>query len=101
MRRRKVVYSETAHRDLIAILHWIAGQASPLSAISIVQDLEDYIDALDIASERGIDRTDLRPGLRVIPHKRAMIAVEVSDTTVTILHVFYGGQNWEAALSDD
>jgi len=49
---------------------------------------------LDVASERGSLRDDIRPYLRVIGFERsASIAFMVADTCVVILRVFYGGQN--------
>ena len=53
---------------------------------------------------RGVPREDIRPGLRVTHHKgRTLIAYAVdNDTrTVSVLGIFYGGQDYEAALSGD
>ncbi|WP_158284967.1 type II toxin-antitoxin system RelE/ParE family toxin [Hoeflea marina] len=50
-------------------------------------------------SERGQARDDIRAGLRVIGFERCVtIAFMVSDQTVTVLRLFYGGQNWEDDL---
>jgi plasmid stabilization system protein ParE len=49
-----------------------------------------------------VARDDIRPGLRVTHHKgRTVIAyaVDADARTVSILGVFYGGQNHEGALS--
>lgn len=51
---------------------------------------------------RGVPREDIRPGLRVTHHKgRTLIAYAVDDDTrtVSVLGIFYGGQDYEAALS--
>jgi plasmid stabilization system protein ParE len=53
---------------------------------------------------RGVPREDIRPGLRVTHHKgRTLIAyaVDIDARTVSIVGVFYGGQNLDAALSTD
>jgi toxin ParE1/3/4 len=53
---------------------------------------------------RGVPREDIRPGLRVTHHKgRTLIAYAVDDDTrtVSVLGIFYGGQDYEAALSGD
>lgn len=53
---------------------------------------------------RGVPREDIRPGLRVTHHKgRTLIAYAVDEDTrtVLILGIFYGGQDYEGALSDD
>jgi plasmid stabilization system protein ParE len=52
---------------------------------------------------RGVPRDDIRPGLRVTHHKgRTVIAyaVDADTRTVSILGVFYGGQDHEGALAE-
>jgi toxin ParE1/3/4 len=51
-----------------------------------------------------VPRNDIRPGLRVTHHKgRTLIAyaVDTATRTVSIVGVFYGGQNLDAALATD
>jgi len=53
---------------------------------------------------RGAAREDIRPGLRLTHHKgRTVIAYAVDEDaqTVSILGVFYGGQDHETALVAD
>ncbi len=53
---------------------------------------------------RGVPREDIRPGLRVTHHKgRTLIAYAVDEDTrtVSVLGIFYGGQDFEAVLSGD
>ncbi len=53
---------------------------------------------------RGVARGDVRPGLRLTHHKgRTAIAYAVDEAAqmVSIIGVFYGGQDYEAALSPD
>lgn len=53
---------------------------------------------------RGVPREDIRPGLRVTHHKgRTLIAYAVDEgmRTVSVVGVFYGGQDYEEALSAD
>ncbi|MFO1219838.1 MAG: type II toxin-antitoxin system RelE/ParE family toxin [Burkholderiaceae bacterium] len=50
---------------------------------------------------RGVSRDDIRPGLRVTHHKgRTIIAYAIDDAMrrVTILGVFYGGQEYARRL---
>ncbi len=48
---------------------------------------------------RGMMRDDIRPGLRITHYRgRAIIAFSVLDDTVSIIGIFYGGQDYEAAL---
>jgi plasmid stabilization system protein ParE len=98
MKVRIVAYSDDARDDLDNLLMWLAEQSSPAGALSVVADLEDFIASLAVASERGTSLEHFAPGVRIIPHKRAMIVVEVADDTVLVARVFYGGQDWEAAL---
>jgi toxin ParE1/3/4 len=50
----------------------------------------------------GSPRDDLRPGLRTIGFRRRVtIVFVVKSTEVRIVGVFYGGQDFEAALADE
>jgi toxin ParE1/3/4 len=58
-------------------------------------------ESLKIFPVRGTQRDDIRAGLRVIGfRKRVSIAFEVTGNIVTILGVFYGGQDFEAAFDE-
>jgi toxin ParE1/3/4 len=70
-----------------------------MSAIRIVEAIEDFADGLDIASERGRRCDDLRVGLRIVAFRKATLAIRVDEDTVTIIRVFYGGQDWEQAFT--
>ncbi len=74
--------------------------ASSVAVASRYADrLEKECLALDIASERGHRRDDVRPGLRIMGfERRVTVAFEVDAEIVTILRLFYGGQNWEEQL---
>lgn len=51
---------------------------------------------------RGTRRDDVRPGLRITNYKkRAVIAFAVDAKLVSIIGVYYGGQDYEAALQFD
>jgi plasmid stabilization system protein ParE len=50
----------------------------------------------------GIAREDIRPGLRTaFFRKRIVIAYAITSKTVTILGVFYGGQDYESLLREE
>ena len=52
--------------------------------------------------KRGTMRDDVRPGLRITNYrKRAVIAFYVDAERVSIVGVFYGGQDYETILQDD
>ena len=66
-----------------------------------VDAIRRYIKGFCERPYRGTKRDDLRPGLRIVPFKkRTAIAFEVDEElkVVTILRVFYGGQDYEAVL---
>jgi plasmid stabilization system protein ParE len=69
-----------------------------------VDTIRDFIKSLRTAPHRGTKRDDLRRGLRIVPFKkRTAIAIEIDDEAqvVTVLRVFYGGQDYEAVLRPD
>jgi toxin ParE1/3/4 len=81
---------------LFQLFDWISAASSVNIAGRYADSLEKACLALDLASERGHKRDDVRPGLRIIGfERRVTIAFEVGADTVTILRLFYGGQNWE------
>ncbi len=96
MKQCNVVFAPEAREDLIALYGLVATKADLDTAISYIERIEGFCNRFDFASERGQHRDDIRPGLRIVGfEKRLTIAFIVSDTTVSILRVFYGGQNWE------
>lgn len=102
MKARAVQYAPEARDDLIALYEWISAKAGAQIAIGYIERIRAYCDGFDLASERGTARDDVRPGLRIVGFERRLtIAFSVSDETVTILRVFYGGQNWEDITATD
>lgn len=96
MKTRKVLMMDDAKADLRAIHRWIAMQGSPKSASAYLRRIQKFVRMLGTASERGISRGDLVPGLRLIPFESVLLAVLVEDRTVLIARVFHGTQNWQA-----
>lgn len=96
MNRRDIVFAPEARSDVLALYEWISARASPEVAMAYIGRIERYCSGFDLASERGHARDDIRPGLRVVGFERRIsIAFMVSDQAVTILRLYYGGQNWE------
>ena len=80
----------------------ISGAASPAIAARYVDSIVDYCQNLQTFPHRGTRRDDLRPGLRTLGFRRRVtILFEVAGDTVNILGVYYGGQDYEADLTDD
>jgi toxin ParE1/3/4 len=100
VKRRGVVFTPEARNDLFEIYDWIEEKTSPQIAISYMERIEAYCLGFDLASERGHRRDDISPGLRIVGfERRVTIAFAVDDDRVTILRLFYGGQNWEDKLT--
>ena len=96
MRKRDVFFAPEAQNDLVELYEWIAAATDPDTALRYVERIEDYCFALEMASERGQLREDIRPGLRVVSFRRRLtIALSVSGDRVTVLRIFNGGRNWE------
>lgn len=88
-----------AAADITGIAHWLRVAAGAATAERYVRRIRDAAYKLDLASERGIDRSDISPGLRVVAfEKSGVFAIRVYDAEVTVLRFFYRGRNWEAAL---
>jgi toxin ParE1/3/4 len=90
-----VIFAPEARHDLVALTDWIAERAGPDIALAYAARLEAYCLGFEFAGERGRRRDDLRPGLRVTGFERRVTVVfSATETEVTILRLFYGGQNW-------
>ncbi len=102
MKHRDVIFAPEAHSDLFALYEWISTKADPDTALNYIEKLEVFCNGFDLASQRGTVRHDIRPGLRIVGfRKRLTIAFITSDTSVTILRIFYGGQNWETHFDSE
>jgi plasmid stabilization system protein ParE len=96
-----VIYAPEAEAQLVALFFHIAAAASPEIAARYTDAIEKQCESLKTFPMRGTRRDDIRPGLRVFGFRRRVsIAFEVTDDLVTILGIFYGGQNFEAALKE-
>ena len=98
----RVVFSPEAEEQLAGLYRYIAAAASPSIAERYVSAIIDYCETLETFPLRGAPRDDIRPGLRITNYKgRTIIAFAVDAPQVSILGVFYGGQDYENALQDD
>lgn len=98
----RVVFSPEAEDQLADLYHYIAGSASPEIGERYVNAIISYCETLDTFPLRGAQRDDIRPGLRITNYKgRTVVAFAVDAKQVSIIGVFYGGQDYETALQDD
>lgn len=95
-----VVFTPEALEQLEELYAYIAQAASPLVAQRYTDAIVTYCESLQTSPLRGARRDDIRPGLRITNYKgRAVIAFDVSDEQVSVIGVFYGGQDYETALN--
>ena len=92
----RIEFSPEALGDLIDLYDYIALHDGAESAIGYVDRIEGCCHNLSVFPDRGTRRDDLRPGLRVLGfERRAVIAFQITATTVTILRILYGGRDLE------
>jgi plasmid stabilization system protein ParE len=97
-----VTFAPEALEQLIIIEQYIAEAASPTVAARYVDAIVTYCEDLRTFPHRGTRRDDIRPGLRITNYrKRAVIAFDVDAALVSIIGVFYGGQDYETILQLD
>ncbi|MBV5300146.1 MAG: type II toxin-antitoxin system RelE/ParE family toxin [Rhodoferax sp.] len=95
----QVVFAPVALAQLEALYRHIAQVASPDIAQRYTSAIVSYCETLQKFPQRGTRRDDIRPGLRITNYKgRAVIAFEVGVELVSIVGVFYGGQDFESDL---
>lgn len=96
-----VLFTPEAQQQLDELETHITGVGSPTVAARYVDSIVDYCENLQTSPHRGTRRDDLRPGLRTLGFRRRVtILFEVAADTVNIIGVYYGGQDYEAALRD-
>ena len=102
MKTHTVVFTPEAEDQLAELYAYIALKAAPEIAFRYTGALISYCEGLSTFPDRGIRRDDVRPGLRITNYKhRAVIAFTVEANQVSIIGIFYGGQDYEAALSSN
>ncbi|MEQ9345561.1 MAG: type II toxin-antitoxin system RelE/ParE family toxin [Thalassospira sp.] len=95
----RVVFTPESQEQLVALYHYVAKAASPRIAGNYTTAIVDYCESLTTFPRRGTLRDDVRPGLRVTNYrKRTLIAYTVESDQVSIIGIFYGGQDFEASL---
>ena len=98
----RVVFTPEAEEQLAALYGYIAVAASPDIAARYTEAIVSYCESLCTFPHRGTLRDDVRAGLRITNYqKRAVIAFDVGAEQVSIIGVFYGGQDYETILTDD
>lgn len=95
----RVVFSPEAADQLLHLYTYIARAASPSVAARYTEAIVAYCESLNVFPHRGVQRDDIRPGLRITHYrKRAVIAFAVDAEQVSILGIYYGGRDYESLL---
>jgi len=98
---RKVIFTPEA-ADQLSTLHGYIAATSPINAARYTNAIIDYCLGLETFPLRGQSRDDIRPNLRVTHYKgRTIIAFVVDDQYVSIIGVYYGGQDYQSVLNDN
>ncbi|WMT87567.1 type II toxin-antitoxin system RelE/ParE family toxin [Pelagibacterium sp. 26DY04] len=97
----RVIYSPEADKDLADLYQYLATEASAQIANAYLGRLMDLCETLAHHPYQGVSRPDLRPGIRMLAHRRnVMIAYSVYDDRVDIIGIFSGGRDYSAILQD-
>ncbi|MGE0332366.1 MAG: type II toxin-antitoxin system RelE/ParE family toxin [Ramlibacter sp.] len=98
----RVVFSPEAEEQLVALYHYISAASSPDRAMRYTEAIIGCCESLRTFPHRGTRRDDVRSGLRITHYKkRTVIAFAVDADRVSIIGVFYGGQDYETILHED
>jgi len=97
-----VVFTPEAEAQLVDLYVYIAAEASPEIGARCTDGIVTYCESLSTFPARGARRDDIRPGLRITSYrKRVTIAFHVSEDRVNIVGIFYGGQDYDAVLTEE
>jgi len=97
-----VIFTPEALEQIASLYRYIAIAASPEIAERYTGAIVTFCEDLRDIPLVGIRRGDVRPGLRITNYKkRAVIAYAVEKGSVSIIGIFYGGQDYESAMQDD
>lgn len=96
-----VRFGPEAESHLISIERYVADASSFVVATQYVDAIVTYCKGLATFPNRGRKRDDLMSGLRITNFRGRVIIAFLVDTdanVVSIVDVFYGGQNYETRL---
>ena len=94
------VFTPEAEEQLVSLYRYIAAAGSPEPAARYTDSIVAFCEELAAFPHRGRARDDIRPVLRTIGfRRRVIVAFAVTSRVVLIVGVFYGGQDYEALLT--
>jgi toxin ParE1/3/4 len=97
-----LVFTPQAQEQLLELYRYIAEAASPDIAARYTDAIIRYCESLQEFPMRGTCRDDIRLGLRISNYKkRTVIAFAVEPEQLSIIGIYYGGQDYETVLQTD
>jgi plasmid stabilization system protein ParE len=97
-----VAFSPEAEAQVVALYEYLAANASPTIAEAYTTAIVERCDRLAETPLAGVARGDIRRGMRLtFFRKRVAIAYSIIARSVTVLAIFYGGQDYESLLRED
>lgn len=97
----EIVFAPEAQLDLLDLYDMVAEGSSGERAVAYVERVQAACLRLAVFPERGNQRNDVRPGLRVIGfERRVAIAFHVGAGRVTIDRILYGGRDMGTLFSE-
>ena len=98
----RIVFHASAEAELEQLYDEIAERASPAVAWDFVVGIRDHCLGLATFPQRGTERVEMMPRLRIIGYRRAVsIAFAVDGERVLILGIFYAGRNITPELLEE
>ncbi len=100
----QVRFDSEAADQLSALRRYISTAATPAMADNYLEAVLTHCQKLGLFPHAAALRDDIRPGLRITTYKkRVTIAFTVDDPsqTITVLGVYYGGQDLHALSITD
>jgi toxin ParE1/3/4 len=96
-----IVLAPEARAQLDELYDYIAEAASPAIALRFTDAILGQLEELRDFPSLGTIRDDILPGLRTIGFRRRVtIAFVVEPSEVSVVGIFYGGQDFETLLRD-
>jgi hypothetical protein len=98
----RVIFSPQAKKQLARLARYIARASSPKTAEQYTKEIVFFCQSLRAFPLRTQARDDIRPGMRITNYeKRVTIVLSVKADLVSILGIYYAGQDYETILRDD
>lgn len=97
----RVVFAPEAEAQTVSLYRYIRQEASAEIAEGFTASIIEHCEGLGTYPNRGTPRDDIRRGLRTIAFRRRVtIAYTVDGDRVSILGIYYGGQDFTAGWTD-